>query len=137
MKYFSIISIAAMVLAPSCNGTAVAPSALAGQWSHVRAAAEPPGFFQSFTLSVSDTTLSGTGTYQGEAGPSGTIDVTGFVSGSSVHLNFVFHQTLPATAPDYTGSFDGRATSANDLVGTSTINGGTPASQHFGRVTSP
>ena len=120
--------------APSCAGAPIAPSTLAGQWTHVRAANEPPGFFRSFTLTVADTTLSGSGTFQGEAGPSGTMSVSGGVTNGRVHLGFVFHQTMPSAAPDYTGSFDGRLSSANDLIGTITIAASPADSEHFARV---
>jgi hypothetical protein len=133
MKALLIIAVVAVSIAPGCAGTTIAPSTLAGQWSHVRATNEPPGFFRQFTLTVADTTVSGSGTFQGEAGPSGTLDVTGSVKGGQVHLDFVFHQTTPAPAPDYQGHFDGQLASASDLVGTLTIGSLAPAPEHFAK----
>ena len=92
MRSFSVLFAAVLVMAPSCAGRSTAPATLAGQWTHVRAAGEPPGFFRQFRLTVTDTTLSGSGSFQGEAGPAGTIDVSGYVSGAAVHLDLVFHQ---------------------------------------------
>ena len=136
MRILALLTFAAATMAPSCAGRVTSPAALAGQWSHVRGDNEPPGFFRQFTLTVADTTLTGSGTWQGEAGPSGPLDVTGVVSGGAVHLDFVFHTTSPSPGQSFTGHFDGQPTSPNDLVGTLTMGTSPAAPEHFARPSS-
>ena len=125
-----------IVLLAACSSDAVTrptPAVLDGSWHHVRAADEPPGFFRQFTLTVSGTTLSGTGTWQGEAGPQGTMTVTGSIDGVDIHLDLVFTVTIPNPAQGYVQHFDGRLTTPTDMIGTVTTNGQSPATEHFVR----
>lgn len=48
-----------------------------------------PGVGYGFTIAVTDTTVTGTGTFSIEAGPSGTLAVTGTVDGTIISLTFV------------------------------------------------
>jgi hypothetical protein len=64
----------------------VIASDLRGTWS------EPfsfPGISTVFQLSVADTMVSGTGSYSIEAGRSGTLTVTGVISGADVKLDIL------------------------------------------------
>jgi hypothetical protein len=134
MRYFALLALAAVAMGVACPKNAnTDPGALAGTWRHVRGASEPPGFFRQFTLTASDTVLTGSGTWQGEAGPSGALDVSGYTSAGVVHLDFVFHTSVPAAAAPYRGHFDGRLTSATDLTGTITMGSGSPAPEHFAK----
>ena len=65
-----------------------------------------PGSSTRFTLAVSDTTISGSGTFSIEAGASGTIAVSGTIAGTVVKLDFLRsigqhqHFVGALTAPD-------------------------------------
>jgi hypothetical protein len=123
-----------LVLLAACSSDEVTrptPTVLDGSWHHVRAADEPPGFFRQFTLTLSGTTLSGSGTWTGEAGPQGTVAVTGTVSGSDIHLDLVFTVTVPTPGLAYVQHFDGRLSSPTDMIGTVTTNGLSPVSEHY------
>ena len=67
------ISLLIVLLAACSNDSATRPTSavLDGSWHHVRAADEPPGFLRQFTLTLTGTALSGTGTRR----RSGTIEV--------------------------------------------------------------
>lgn len=68
-------------------------SGLDGQWVEQQTF---PGNSLAFTLQSSDTTLTGSGESHGEAGPRGTVTVTGSTSGRDVTLHFTFKANLPA-----------------------------------------
>lgn len=57
---------------------------LAGTWS---AAWHTPGSSLILRLSAHDSTVTGDGTYAGEAGPSGTLTVNGLVTGATIDLD--------------------------------------------------
>ena len=61
-------------------------SIVEGAWTE---AVTFPGISLVFSLESQDTVLTGTGTYAIEAGRSGTLIVTGFVSGTTVVLDIV------------------------------------------------
>jgi hypothetical protein len=124
-----------IVLLAACSNDAASrptPAVLDGSWHHMRAADEPPGFLRQFTLTLSGTTLSGTGTWQGEAGPQGTLSVTGTVNGDDIQLDLAFTVTLPQPSQGFVQHFDGRLSTATDMVGTITTNGQSVA-EHFSR----
>ena len=85
---------------------------LRGTWSR---SFDLPGISTVFVIGVQDLTLTGTGTFADEAGPSGTLSLSGQVTtqqmGSPlVQIDFV--QT-----DGFTGHFSGTLTNANTLYG--------------------
>jgi len=87
------LSVAALVAAAGCTASEsylAAPEAsrlLAGTWAEDTTV---PGVSFVLSLTTRDTLVSGTGTYAIEAGRSGTLSVTGTVTGSRVTLNIVY-----------------------------------------------
>lgn len=83
---------------------------LSGTWSRIIA----PGSSTVLQLTVHDSTIAGTGTFAGEAGPSGTLSVTGKIatgdSGPFVSIDFV-QDNGPI------GHFIGSLTATNTLYG--------------------
>jgi hypothetical protein len=71
-------------------------------------------------LTSTGSTVSGSGSYAGEAGPSGTLAVTGTVDGITVHLDLTFNQQVPRVEPAAIEHFDGQFTSANVMEGSIT-----------------
>jgi len=57
-----------------------------------------PGSGEEWTLSLSGTDVTGSGTWSGEACCSGTVSITGNVRGDSLHLDVVYRQTQPPTS---------------------------------------
>jgi hypothetical protein len=76
------------------------------------------GSSQHWTLSTQDTIVTGTGTWSAEACCGGTLTVSGYSSGDSVHL-LVLRNNDPRTGPGvpYSWEFDGTLTSPTMLVG--------------------
>ena len=78
------------------------------------------------TLTSSGSSVTGTGAFAGEAGPAGTVAVTGMVSGADVHLDLLLTSTVPVAGVIHRDSFDGKV-SATELRGTLTdVTGSTP-----------
>ena len=108
------------LFAIACSGAEpfVGPATVDGQWAEGFTIA---GSGMGMTLSSTGSIVSGTGEYVGEAGPSGTVAVTGTINGIAVHLDLVFTQQLPRVGPGPIEHFDGQFTSANLLTGSLTI----------------
>jgi hypothetical protein len=96
MRRFGIFALAGLV---ACGSTFTSPSdsalasAVQGAWMNVSTI---PGSSTRFTLAANGQALSGAGTFVGEAGPAGTISITGDVSDESVTLVFVYTATVPS-----------------------------------------
>src|SRR5215472_3485122 len=71
--------------------TSVIVNDLNGSWTELD---QVPGSSEHWTLSTQDTIVTGTGTWSGEACCGGTLTVSGYVMGDSVHL-VVIHVTDP------------------------------------------
>jgi len=125
----------AFCLAACTDGAVVRPTGvvLDGAWHHVRGDQEPPGFVQQFTLALADTTLTGSGTWAGEAGPQGTLVVTGYVTGGGIYLDFAFSYTVPTVGPAFTRHFVGSLSSATDMVGTISTTDLPSSPEHFAK----
>jgi hypothetical protein len=85
---------------------------LRGTWSRVF---DAPGNSTVLQLSVSASTITGTGTFAGEAGPSGTLTVTGQIAtgqpaGTLVEIDF-------AQSDGFVGHFTGTLDAADSLSG--------------------
>lgn len=78
----AIGSVAACSSSGVTNPNTVAAD-LRGTWTQTGLGA---GSSRVFTVQVSGTTVTGTGTYAGEAGPSGNLVVTGVITGTNITL---------------------------------------------------
>ncbi|HMI56852.1 MAG TPA: hypothetical protein VK511_02280, partial [Gemmatimonadaceae bacterium] len=81
-----------------------APS-VTGQWARHETI---PGNFFGMSLVSQGSAISGTGSFQGEAGIGGTSTVTGSITGNTVNLDFALVSQLP----------DGPLTSTEHFTGT-------------------
>ena len=119
-RIFAIILAALSVLA--CGDGLLAPTAarLAGLWSRV---GEVPGSSEQWNLSVSDTTITGTGHWTGEACCDGSLTVNGYMAADSLHLDVRhFYSRRPADS-SYREHVDAVMYTPDDIVGRSTSNG--------------
>lgn len=87
-----VLSLSLAAVALSCSDRSLTETQtvardLAGTWS---VPFTVPGSSLVITLATHDTTVSGTGTYSDEAGPSGTMAVVGMFSGNTIDLDVVF-----------------------------------------------
>ena len=113
----SVVAALVLSLAAACNPVDLKdPNSVAaelrGTWSR---SFDLPGISTVFVISVQDLTLTGNGTFTDEAGPSGTLSLSGQVTtqqmgGPLVQIDFV--QT-----DGFTGHFNGTLTNANTLDG--------------------
>jgi hypothetical protein len=114
----SIWRLSILVFACSCSDptASVPPVTLDGTWTSIGLV---PGAIISFTLSHSDTVVTGTGHYAIEAGPSGTMTVSGSYNrpGAVLHLNYDSGASLLYSAS---------ATDGNTLQGTCVLPPGAP-----------
>jgi hypothetical protein len=83
---------------------------LRGTWSRIIG----PGSSTVLQLAVQDSTIAGTGTFAGEAGPSGTLVVTGQITAADFGP-FVTIDFAQSNGP--VGHFTGKLTAANTLDG--------------------
>ena len=102
----------------ACSGDLVAPTAktLQGSWATTD---EVPGSGELWDLSVQGSSISGTGSWSGEACCAGTISLAGTITGDSIHLDLTFVVTSSASprAP-FHQHFDGALISRTVLQGT-------------------
>lgn len=104
------------LVAAGCSGAEpfTGPASINGRW------AEPfsvPGSFLGFDLTSTGSTVSGSGNYAGEAGPFGTLSVTGTVDGIVVHLDLTFTEQAPRAGNTSTEHFDGQFTAFDVIEG--------------------
>jgi hypothetical protein len=122
------------LLTVGCSGAGrfVGPVSIDGRW------AEPfsfPGSFLNFDLTSTGSTVSGSGNFCGEAGPCGTISVTGTVVGPTVHLDLTFTEQGPAVGQTSIEHFDGVFTSFDVIEGSiATDTGPVPGKTSYKRV---
>lgn len=121
MRARSVCAIVALAFT-GCSASLTGLFSVDGSWAEVETI---PGNALQMTLTSSGSRVTGSGTYAGEAGPSGTVAVTGSTSGNSVHLDLVLAQSTPASGPITRESFDGKVT-ATQLRGTMTFQSSTP-----------
>lgn len=105
-----VMSIASLVLvgvaANACSDP-VGPESIVGLWDMTGSL---PGNGRSMLLALNGSTVSGQGTWCGEALRCGTTSVTGTAIGDRIHLITTFDDGRVE-------KFDGRLTSENSLVG--------------------
>ena len=115
MRFVS--SMLLLVVAAGCSNI-FAPAGINGRWTQTLL---PPGSSLEMDLVTHGSTVSGTGTWSGEACCFGSLEVTGTIHHGAVHLDIT--QTIQAGAPGTTGStiishFDGRIIVGQLLRGT-------------------
>ncbi|MEP6990811.1 MAG: hypothetical protein ABJA80_07785 [bacterium] len=115
---FRTLVVAALASIAACSATTapIGPALagdLQGQWA---AKQTFPGNSLVFALHAADSTVAGTGTFSGEAGPSGTVFVDGSVSGGTVTLHFAYTATVPVLS-NSTARFIGTLDADGRLVG--------------------
>ena len=126
--------VAALVMGCSGAESFLGPASIDGRWGHPGISV--PGNFFEMDLTSTGSTVSGSGSYAGEAGPFGTLAVAGTVDGLVVHLDLTFSEELPRAGHTTLEHFDGQFTSANVLEGsiTSDTPGQTPGRASYQRV---
>ena len=101
-----------------CSSDTLGPKTITGRWVQDFTVA---GNFMEMNLIPLGSNISGTGDWCGEAGPCGTLAVTGTTTGLEVHLDLAFTATFPnGTFPSFEDHFDGRLISPSSLQGTIT-----------------
>jgi hypothetical protein len=105
-----LMSIASMLLvgvvANGCSDS-VGPESIVGLWDMT---GNLPGSSRDMVLALNGSTVSGQGSWCGEALGCGTTTVTGTATGDKIHLVTTFDDGR-------VDKFDGRLTSTNSLVG--------------------
>jgi len=120
------VAVAAVILMVAACSTESASepiplSALNGVWSPTRP--EVPGLSYQFSLVLNGDALSGTGQWA-VGSQSGTVAVTGLVSGQTVTLDLTLGHEQPGTLPFLIEHFSGGLKSATRLSGTFTASSG-------------
>ena len=94
-----------------------------------------PGFEFIMALNESSGTVSGTGTYAGEAGPYGALAVSGTVARFTIHLRVIYNADprFSGLHPD-TAQFDGVLSAADTISGTLAQHGAQPSAVTFVRL---
>ena len=117
------VGIATVALGAACARetapkVAVVDDDLQGSWGQY-AGTPHPGTEFIMGLVVSSGTVTGTGTFAGEAGPFGALAISGSVARDTVHLQVVynFDPQFRALHPD-TAHFSGVLSAADTLAGT-------------------
>ena len=129
----SVLGACSDVLSPR-HGTA---ADLNGMWGQDVGPTFVPGNAFSIGLSESADLVTGQGSYAGEAGPYGWLDLSGTARADSVHLRIIYTPNatvFPQLKPD-TARFDGVLTTRDRIDGTLIRGGAAP--QSFSLVRSP
>lgn len=129
MKIYSMALLCALAgVAGACSGDMFhpTPADVTGSWEEDFGPTPVPG--NSFLMSLVDNAgdVTGSGGYAGEAGPFGTLAVSGTSKGDSLHLRIVYVPSptvFPQLAPD-TAYFDGTFT-ARDRIRATLVRRGT------------
>jgi hypothetical protein len=128
MKRLLLVVLATCLAAVAACGNDIftaPPSALAGTWF---APNEVPGSSQVWTLTVTGSSVTGTGTWSAEACCGGTITMTGIVVNRVIHMDVIVSTTMPTQRPAVHQRFDGSLTSADVLQGAVTFDDASTAS---------
>jgi hypothetical protein len=125
----TLIALAALLIGAASCADSLAPSAatLDGSWG---VQGEVPGSSERWDLTVHGNTISGTGSWTGEACCAGTLTVSGSIARDSVHVQVTF-TGAPVASTYY---FDGALASRTQLVGTATRNGGSTYVEHLQKL---
>jgi hypothetical protein len=123
MKVARTVFVCVLGVIAACGGdpTAVVPPVdhdAQGSWGQDTHGATAHSSFD-MSLTESSGTITGVGSFSGEAGPYGGLQVSGTVSQDSVKLEIVFTPeptVFPSVKPD-TAQFAGRLTTKNEIAG--------------------
>jgi hypothetical protein len=108
-----VLSVAAACSNPvDLNDPTVVAAELRGTWAR---SFSVPGVSTVFVISVQDLTVTGSGTFANEAGPSGTLAITGHVTTQQTGRPLV--QIDFAQSDGFTGHFEGTLTDTDSLYG--------------------
>jgi hypothetical protein len=132
VKRFAAL-IAALTIV-GCGESFLAPpqTAIVGNWVRVHPAGEPPGSFTQFALTLNNGSITGTGSWSGEAGPFGTISVTGTMVGESVQLGITeLYDAQFGGGVARHSTFSGQLRSDSVLVGRTAYDGQPPNDDSF------
>src|SRR5690348_2492798 len=133
MRFFPVVLFSLGLLA-ACSKSEVTPPPppavdhdAQGSWGQNTNGMITPG--NSFVMSMTESsgTITGVGSFAGEAGPYGGLTVTGSVAHDSLHLQIVYvaePHVFPSLAPD-TAQFAGVLTNRDQIDGQLTLNGST------------
>jgi hypothetical protein len=112
--------VTALAIGCSSDPTGVIIKDLNGSWTELNEG--PPAGGEQWTLSTQGTAVTGSGTWSAEAGGAGTLTVSGYVRGDSVHLvaiHVVDPKLYPPQGP-FVSQFNGVLASPTMLVGFAT-----------------
>ena len=116
-----------VLLLLGCRDSSLAPSAatLDGTWARLD---EIPGSSEVWTLHVNASSISGTGTWSGEACCAGTLTVSGAISNDSIHVDVSRVTTAGSNPSDVVvhEHFEGVLASRTLLRGMLTFENGSP-----------
>jgi hypothetical protein len=101
------IVVSSMLLGCSDSTSTDVASSLNGAW---KLQFDPPEGFFGFSLAPSGSDVTGEGSFVGEAGPEGSLSVTGTVVENTVDLDFILVTQLPEGQPTRTAHFTGHLT---------------------------
>jgi hypothetical protein len=108
MRVTRLLALGASLIVIGCSGeptSASIASSLTGSWVRLE---EFPGNDFEMRLAADGSSLSGTGTFVGRAGPGGTITVVGTVTRDTVNLDFTLQAELSDSTVTSTAHFTGR-----------------------------
>jgi hypothetical protein len=112
----SVKSVLLLAVALCACSNGLEPGTIEGKWTEDFTV---PGNSLEMNLTYGGGTISGTGSWCGEAAPCGTLLVAGAIDDNAVHLDLTFTQTLPpSTSPPFVEHFEGRFSSLRSLRGT-------------------
>jgi hypothetical protein len=122
LKTPSLIAAASCLLLGCGDGQPTSPraSVLDGSWSRLD---EVPGSSEHWTLSVTDTIVTGTGTWSGEACCSGPLSLLGYVSHDSLHADVTLTIQVGVPRPPLLEHVDLALQSPTTLIGTGEFSG--------------
>jgi hypothetical protein len=115
-----------------CGGDVFAPSAstLNGTWVRLN---DIPGSGERWNLTVHGSTISGSGTWTGEACCEGTLTLTGTIVLDSIHVDVTLVTTAPTADRSFHEHFDGALLSRNLLRGLGSVENGPSGEVRFQR----
>lgn len=132
MKFIPALFLASLMIGTACSGresTEPVPPAVdhdaQGSWGENNGGVLVPGNSFLIAMTESSGTIAGTGSFAGEAGPYGSLSVSGAVVNNSLHLRIIYVYELhvfPQVQPD-TGQFVGRLTNRDQIDGAMTRRG--------------
>ncbi len=118
------------IVVGACSDTS-GPGFIAGKWAQDFSF---PGSYFEMNLTNNAGMISGTGDWCAEAGPCGTVAVTGTTSGGAVQLDLAITATLPSGILYSIQHFDGHLTTFASLRGLLTVESPNQAAVAVGQV---